>query len=383
MLSLSFTHSLKSFTLLLEDLAPDETHSVSLAKSLVPCLIMRGAQLAVVRKLEGQHVIAIHTQLLGWIAKRLGVYESNKNQNKKETAILFFKVLQPLLAPLDNRDALAMYILANDLRDVADSSSFSSKAYLEQVLAQAKVKVSATSSTWEPQRAYERRLSNIMSKTKGILHKSPILYVLTPVSGAGSKPRGRAANKPRGVATSDEESGEQSGEEAPRQDPATQPPRPRPAYRTRRRSAEVDAMSASEDGGEDRSEGEAAPSPAAGKKRSVSARARQSKSRSVSRSKRPRARSSASEGARSGRSSPEGEVTPKASRKRARAARHEKEGGVSAEGAEDEGVTQGVEDILNEERTASSLSPARPASRASSSGAPEDKFEVRRKRVRL
>ena len=143
-------------------------------------------------------------------------------------------------------------------------------------------------------------------------------------------------------------------------------------------------MSASEDGGDDhRSEAEAAPSPAAGKKRFASARARQSQSRSVSRSKRPRARSSASEGARSGRSSPEGEVTPKASRKRARAARHEKEGGVGAEGAEDEGVTQGVDDILNEERTASSLSPARPASRASSAGAPEEMFQVRRKRVRL
>ena len=205
---------------------------------------------------------------------------------------------------------------------------------------------------------------------------------LTPVLGAASKPRGRAANKPRELATSDEESGEQSGEEAPRQDPATQPPRPRPAYRTRRRSAEVDAMSASEDGGEDRSEAEApASSPAAGKKRSVSARSHQSKSRSVSRSKPPRSRSRASESARSARSSPEGEVTPKASRKRVRAARHEKEGGVRVDGAEDEGVTQGVENILNEERTASSLSPARPASRASSAGAPEE-FQVRRKRAR-
>lgn len=96
--------------MLLEGIAPDETHAVALAKSLVPCLMMRGAQLAVVRKLEGQHVIAIHTQLLSWIAKRLGAYESNKNQRKKEHAILFFKVLQPLLTPLDNRDALAMYV---------------------------------------------------------------------------------------------------------------------------------------------------------------------------------------------------------------------------------------------------------------------------------
>jgi cohesin complex subunit SA-1/2 len=96
--------------LLLEDIVPDETHAVSLAKSLVPCLMMRGAHLAIVRKLEGQHIIAVHTHLLSWIGKRLGAYESNKNQRKKEIAILFFKVLQPLLAPLDNRDALAMYI---------------------------------------------------------------------------------------------------------------------------------------------------------------------------------------------------------------------------------------------------------------------------------
>jgi cohesin complex subunit SA-1/2 len=101
--------SLKSFTLLLEGMAPDETHSVSLAKSLMPCIMMRGAQLAVVRKLDSQYVVAIHTQLLGWVAKRLGAYESNKNKNKRDTTVLFFKVLQPLLAPLETRDALTMY----------------------------------------------------------------------------------------------------------------------------------------------------------------------------------------------------------------------------------------------------------------------------------
>jgi cohesin complex subunit SA-1/2 len=101
---------LKSFLLLIEGLAADETHSVLLAKALIPCLMMRGAQLAIVRKLEGQYIIAIHTQLLGWVAKRLGAYENNKYQKKKDTTILFFKVLQPLLTPLDSRDALAMYV---------------------------------------------------------------------------------------------------------------------------------------------------------------------------------------------------------------------------------------------------------------------------------
>ncbi|KAI0299424.1 hypothetical protein B0F90DRAFT_1728578 [Multifurca ochricompacta] len=102
----------ESFTLLLEGIVPDEAHSVSLAKSLVPCLMMRGAQLAVVRKLDSQHIVAIHTQLLGWLAKRIGVYENNKNKKAKDAAILFFKALQPLLVPLDNRDALAMYTIS-------------------------------------------------------------------------------------------------------------------------------------------------------------------------------------------------------------------------------------------------------------------------------
>jgi cohesin complex subunit SA-1/2 len=109
LLSSSSTDPLKSFTLLLEGVAPDEMHSVSLAKCLVPCLMMRGAQLSVVRKLDSQHVVAIHTQLLGWAARRLEAYESNKNKNKKDITILFFKILQPLLAPLENRDALTMY----------------------------------------------------------------------------------------------------------------------------------------------------------------------------------------------------------------------------------------------------------------------------------
>lgn len=61
----------------------------------------------------------------------------------------------------------------------------------------------------------------------------------------------------------------------------------------------------------------------------------------------------------------------------------EGQGGAADEVEEEGSVTQGVENVLNEERRASSSSPApRPASRASSAGgAPED-FKVRRKRIR-
>lgn len=57
--------------------------------------------------------------------------------------------------------------------------------------------------------------------------------------------------------------------------------------------------------------------------------------------------------------------------------------GAADEVEEEENVTQGVENVPNEERKTSSSSPAaRPVSRASSAGgAPED-FRVRRKRIR-
>lgn len=360
------TSALKdSFTLLLEDVAPDEAHSISLAKSLVPCLMMRGAQLAVVRKLDGQHVVSIHSRLLAWIAKRLEAYENNKKKRSRDLSILFFKVLLPLLAPVESRDALTI------------------KAYVDQVLAQAKVKVSPTSSTWEPQRAYERRLVNIMSKSKG---------------GAASKNRGRAVGKPRELATSDEESGEQSGEEATtHQEPAVsqqQPPRPRPAYRTRSASRELDALSAAEEAGEKRPEPdddvEAHAAPLVEKRRST--RTPSSTRRTVSRSRSSRSvrsRSRAQSTASSGRSSPEpsegGERTPRASRKRRRSARIEEEKGRVSEGDEvggggGGGVARGEEANSPDGRAAPS-SPARASSRSSSAGAGEQP-RVRRKRAR-
>ncbi|KAN0139259.1 hypothetical protein V8E53_002760 [Lactarius tabidus] len=369
------TSALKdSFTLMLEDVAPDETHTISLAKSLVPCLMMRGAQLAVVRKLEGQHVVSIHSRLLAWIAKRLGAYESNSNKRMRDLSIPFFKVLQPLLVPVESRDALTI------------------KAYMDQVLAQAKVKVSPTSSTWEPLRAYERRLTNIMSKTKG---------------SASTKQRGRAAGKQRELATTDDESGgEQSGEEPPppplphQEEPvaavAEERPRPRPAYRTRSASRELDALSAAGDD-EHRSEPEPepndddAPSPtqktAKQRRRTVS---RTRSSRSMSTRSRSRALSSASsEGGASARSSPEpaegAERTPRISRKRRRVARNEE-----VRAGEEDRVSdgEGGREVRGEVAQSPDGPPAtrtrtssRASSRASSAGASES-FRVRRKRAR-
>lgn len=144
---------------------------MALAKMLSGCLWIRGAQLSVVRRLDSQHIINIHTTLLTWIGKRLALYEANKNKKGRNTAVLFFKVLHPLTAPVQSRDALKMCVpsgLVDPLRRLfLTSFRCSSKAHMDQILDQAKVEIAPTSQVWEPQRAYEKRLANVMSKTKG------------------------------------------------------------------------------------------------------------------------------------------------------------------------------------------------------------------------
>jgi cohesin complex subunit SA-1/2 len=70
--------------------------------------MIRGAQLSIVRRLDSQHVMTVHTALTTWIAKHIGAYESNNNKGLRNTAVLFFRVLIPLLATVDSRDALRM-----------------------------------------------------------------------------------------------------------------------------------------------------------------------------------------------------------------------------------------------------------------------------------
>ncbi|KAI0052365.1 hypothetical protein FA95DRAFT_1675331 [Auriscalpium vulgare] len=184
-----------AFTLHLEGVISDEGPATSLAKALVPCLMIRGAQLSVVRRLEGQHVVDILTTLLTWIGKRIGSYESNKNKKGRTAALLFFRALQPLVSAVDSRDALKI------------------KAHMDHVLAQAKVEPSATAPAWESQRAFEKRLNTVMSKMKGSTVKS------------------RKGAKSKDIVASELE-GEPSADEAVEPIQSARP-RARPAYRTR------------------------------------------------------------------------------------------------------------------------------------------------------
>ena len=101
----------QSFTLVLDGVVRSEEYSVALAKALSACFMLRGAQLAIVRRLDSQFVVEIHTTLLSWIGKYLAASEASKNKKLRNRAVTFFRVLQPLLSSVDSRDSLKMWVL--------------------------------------------------------------------------------------------------------------------------------------------------------------------------------------------------------------------------------------------------------------------------------
>jgi len=72
--------------------------------------VLRGMQLSVLRRLGAQYIVQIHVNLLNWIAKHLKVYEKNKNKRLKKIALLFFRLLVPLVNGIEDEQALKMYV---------------------------------------------------------------------------------------------------------------------------------------------------------------------------------------------------------------------------------------------------------------------------------
>ncbi|KAI0698963.1 hypothetical protein C8T65DRAFT_719862 [Cerioporus squamosus] len=167
----------ESFSLYLDSVEHTEEHSIALGKLLSTCLLLRGAQLAVVRRLDSKYVVEIQTTSLSWVGKRLAGYESTKNKKARNKCIKFFRVLLPLLSHIDSRDSLTI------------------KAHLDNIIAQGKSEISPTSKFWEPYRAYEKKLTAAMHKEKG-------------AGGKGRKRKG--AGKSAEFVTTDEEAGEAS-----------------------------------------------------------------------------------------------------------------------------------------------------------------------------
>jgi len=90
----------------------DEYNAVQLAKLLASCFVLRGGQLAVIKRLDADYIVQIQIDLLNWIAKRIAAYQNN-NKNKKNLrkSLLLFRAMTPLLSLIQNRDALKMLVV--------------------------------------------------------------------------------------------------------------------------------------------------------------------------------------------------------------------------------------------------------------------------------
>ncbi|KAF7319423.1 SCD domain-containing protein [Mycena chlorophos] len=137
----------EAFGLVLDGIVEDESNVVQLAKALSQAFVLRGAHLAVLKRVDTQYVVQVQTTAVTWIAKKLGSLQTSKNKRGLLVGVTFFKALIPLLAGLQQKDAMKI------------------KAHLDQALAQAKVDLSSSSAeTREPLRAYEKRLAAIQKE---------------------------------------------------------------------------------------------------------------------------------------------------------------------------------------------------------------------------
>ncbi len=98
----------QSFSLYLDGVEVDDSHTVALAKLLGTCFIIRGAQLAIVRRVETSYLVRLHTTALSWIVKKVAEYQSSGDIETKTKALSFFRVLVPLVIHMDSRDTLQM-----------------------------------------------------------------------------------------------------------------------------------------------------------------------------------------------------------------------------------------------------------------------------------
>ncbi|CAK5263770.1 unnamed protein product, partial [Mycena citricolor] len=138
----------EAFAMVLDEVVEDESNVLQLAKHLATTFTLRGAHLAVLKRMEVQYIVQIQTTALSWLAKRIEGYEANENKRGLKIATTCFRALVPLLSNIQSRDAMKI------------------KAHLDQVLAEASVELSSTSKIWEPLRAYEKRLQAILNKEK-------------------------------------------------------------------------------------------------------------------------------------------------------------------------------------------------------------------------
>lgn len=95
---------------MIDAVVKDEEQMVDLAKQLATSFLVRGAQLAVVRRLQTRYIVQTHKDLLRETIKNVSAYEKSKNKKRLGVSVSFFRALVPLLKGVESRDALALCV---------------------------------------------------------------------------------------------------------------------------------------------------------------------------------------------------------------------------------------------------------------------------------
>ncbi|TIB79533.1 hypothetical protein E3Q23_00093 [Wallemia mellicola] len=144
--------------LLLEGKVDDDSHLISLGRSLSSSLIVRGAQLKIVKKTSPNVIVAIHKRVLTDLVDNLKpvVGEQRKNAAKISQINSGFKALHHLLAAGPSGLIEGKHVLEV-------------KNFYDELLKSAEIAVGTSSKIWDGARSYEKKLVNLIAKDKNLV----------------------------------------------------------------------------------------------------------------------------------------------------------------------------------------------------------------------
>ncbi|QRV84927.1 cohesin protein [Ceratobasidium sp. AG-Ba] len=233
----------ESFSLYIDNITKSDVNTIALAKALQSAIVIRGAQLSIVRRLDTAQVASGSKQ---WGTRAL------------EIGLSPFSEVLWLLGTVESADAIRI------------------KNHLDVSLQDAKIETPASSKVWEPLRAYDKRLITAMAKDKALAariktgNKKKSTAVVTTddereadegratddehEAGAGEdqddappplpapKTRARPGPKPKKPTTDDEDENRDTDiPDAPAEEPGSRSPTPTPPAPKTRKSTRATA----------------------------------------------------------------------------------------------------------------------------------------------
>lgn len=102
------TNRQQSFSLYIDGITTVDSNTVALAKALSSALVIRGAQLSVLRRLDTAQVAHVHTTCISWAVKKIAGYTSMGNIDARNRTVAFFRSLVWLLGTVESAEAIRM-----------------------------------------------------------------------------------------------------------------------------------------------------------------------------------------------------------------------------------------------------------------------------------